>query len=141
MCVEVFAESCLYYGEHKSWSYLEVLSDPPGAYVYGSDGSYWGKTEEDVPVVRYLWEDLCWYPSKRLWQWSYNDSPGGSNYYTITLKKRGYKATTQKFSVPLSKFHSYKGTLAELKANGELAMRPPQVPENTTKMVVVLDTE
>src|SRR6266446_6721341 len=83
-CVEILAESFPHNGEHKSYHYLEILSDPAGAYVYGSDGSYWGKTEEDAPVVRLIWENLYWDTADQ--RWHHQGTTEGSEYFTIILK-------------------------------------------------------
>src|SRR5678815_3780759 len=82
--------------KHKSCRYVEILSDPPGAHVYGSDGNYWGVTEEGRPVTRVFSRQLYWDRQDAKWYWSQSYSTA----LTVTLKKRGYKPTIQTVSMP-----------------------------------------
>lgn len=60
---------------------FEFYSDPPGAYIYGLDGLYWGQTSESQPV-------------RRVW------GPGGDDsQYSVTAKKRGYKTVYHIFRI------------------------------------------
>jgi hypothetical protein len=69
-----------------SYAYISIQSDPPDAYVYGQDNSYWGKTA-DGSGVRRLFE--CGYDE--------SDTKFCPNPYTITLSKSGYKSVTHTF--------------------------------------------
>lgn len=91
---------------NNKWTAYMFYSDPPGAHVYGQDGTYWGQTSESEPIRM----DFC----------------GTDNaYYTVTVKKRGYKTVTQGWWI------QYKyGSQLEAEAGRHLE-----------KMVILLDPE
>jgi hypothetical protein len=91
--------------ESKMWyGLVHLYSDPPGAHIYNG-GEYWGETTADKPVARSWWNNAR------------------TGWATLTLKKRGYKAT------------SYYMTIRLDYATKEEAQLHPQ------KVVIVMDTE
>lgn len=63
----------------KVWAAIKIGSDPPEAHVYGEGGKYWGQTSEGIYVQHAL---------------SLDQTEPTSQWYTITLKRRGYRTTT-----------------------------------------------
>ena len=62
-----------------------IYTDPPGAHVYGEDGSYWGKTSDNSPVKR---------------RFTNHSEP--KIKHTITVKKRGYRTTKHRLNRSIS---------------------------------------
>ncbi len=68
--------------ERRLWAECRILSDPPGAYVYSLDGTYWGQA--DPYVSRLFWLDL---------------TGPESHPYTILVRRGGFKDKTQTFQL------------------------------------------
>src|SRR6185295_14407464 len=67
-----------------------IGSDPTGGYLYGPDGSYWGKTSDTEYVAKTY---NCGYPIDG------KEVPCEDFYETLTAKKPGYKSTVHRFAV------------------------------------------
>jgi len=106
--------------------YFHVCSDPPGAHVYDSRGQYMGQTKEPQPRELSAWQQhkvLYGHAKESQPVVLRYSGPKKSVYGTITLKKRGYKATAHRWS------WTYKYT------NNKEALR------NSQKLLIVLDIE
>lgn len=86
---------------HDCLAFVKIYSDPPGARIYGSDGSDWGQTSENGAVG--LWFGHGW-----------NEDPYGrwgdcptDVRATLTAKKRGYKATEHTFPLKYRDWRRY----------------------------------
>ncbi|MHB8067356.1 MAG: hypothetical protein ACYDIC_05590 [Desulfobaccales bacterium] len=121
---------------HIACRYVEILSDPPGAYVYYQDGNYWGQTQEGVPVELVFHKSVYWNEQNKIWYLANGDPV--YQWVTFTLKKRGYRSTSQTFQI--GPYHTRLSSPEELISQGLLGKCPDKYPENTTKMMVVLDT-
>jgi len=74
--------------DDKCLAIVKINSDPTGAQVYGEDGNDWGQTSNSGPVVRNFWVAKTPYACSKQ-----------SMAYTVTLKKRDYKATQHTFTI------------------------------------------
>ncbi len=126
--------------EHKACYYVEILSDPPEAHVTDPYGRYWGDTQVGVPVEGYFSCTLNWNESNQIW----NLPDGWTSAYqfvTFTLEKRGgYKATSKSFWIGPYSCIGAKTPPEELISQGLLGKLPDKKPENTIRVMVVLDT-
>ncbi len=97
LLVSFSIHSSISYSDQYKWAAVKIQTDPPGAHVYGQDGTYWGKTKEGSSgyVYRIFYKDV---------------EIGYSDRYTITARKRGYKITKHTF--PL-RYHFWERDYAE----------------------------